>query len=675
MPDDVLLGADLGTSGLKLVALDHAGRVVAEAERGYPVDRPRSRPRGDRRARPGGRRFDEALSAVAPRAARRPGARAGPVRARCTAPSSWTPPGGRCGRRCCGPTRRAAAELDLWRALPGADRAALANPLVAGDDRPACSPGWPGTSRRRCGRPPPCCCPRTRSGPRCCPDRPPGSPTAATPRRRCSGTSPPTTGRRRRSPPPASTRCCCRPCARPARSLGTAALPVGEVPVVTGGADTPLALLAAGTPVAQLNLGTGAQLLAPGLGAAGRSPIRSCTATPTSRAAGTPWRRCRTAARRGSGCAACSGMSWAELFDAAAAAPAGAGGVAFRPFLTGERGRRRPARPTGAAGAACTRARPARTWRARPSRGSCSRSAPRSRCSTVPDGGRAGRAHRRRGAGAAGPAAAGRRAGPSGAAPAAAQRLGDRGGHAGRARGRGRRRPGAPDRRGARPAGRRRAAQARRTAGRGPSGQAASGPAGAVGRTRSEGGVVQEAVGRQRAPAARAGRAGEVGEPAAGLPDDHVERGEVPQRDLGLAGDVDRALGQQAVAPEVAVGAGAPDRPGEVEEAVEQAALLPAGEAGVGQARVVAASLTCETRQRVADSSRRPVHAPTSFAAHQRLFSAGAETRPTTGSSPSNSEISVAHTGTPRTKFLVPSIGSSTQRRGPWPGRRRTPRP
>ena len=38
--DDVLLGADLGTSGLKLVALDLSGRIVAEAERGYPIERP-----------------------------------------------------------------------------------------------------------------------------------------------------------------------------------------------------------------------------------------------------------------------------------------------------------------------------------------------------------------------------------------------------------------------------------------------------------------------------------------------------------------------------------------------------------------------------------------------------------------------------------------------------------
>jgi xylulokinase len=32
------------------------------------------------------------------------------------------------------------------------------------------------------------------------------------------------------------------------------------------------------------------------------------------------------------------GLSWAELFEAAASVPAGAGGVVFRPFLTGERG-------------------------------------------------------------------------------------------------------------------------------------------------------------------------------------------------------------------------------------------------------------------------------------------------------------------------------------------------
>src|ERR671920_807447 len=76
---------------------------------------------------------------------------------------------------------------------------------------------------------------------------------------------------------------------------------------------------------------------------------------------------------------------------------------------------------------------------------------------------------------------------------------------------------------------------------------------------------------------------------------------------------------------------------------------------------------TPDTVQRVADSSRRPVQAPTPLAAHQRRLSAGAETRPTTGSSPSMRAMSVAQTGTPRTKFFVPSIGSSTHLREPCP--------
>jgi hypothetical protein len=59
----------------------------------------------------------------------------------------------------------------------------------------------------------------------------------------------------------------------------------------------------------------------------------------------------------------------------------------------------------------------------------------------------------------------------------------------------------------------------------------------------------------------------------------------------------------------------------------------------------------------------RPVQAPPSRAAHQRRLSAGALTTPTMTSSSSISPMSVAHTGTPRTKFLVPSIGSMTQQR------------
>ena len=44
--------------------------------------------------------------------------------------------------------------------------------------------------------------------------------------------------------------------------------------------------------------------------------------------------------------------------------------------------------------------------------------------------------------------------------------------------------------------------------------------------------------------------------------------------------------------------------------------------------------------------------------AHQRRPRAGAETTPVVMFGPSRIAINVAHTGTPRTKFLVPSIGS-----------------
>ena len=49
--------------------------------------------------------------------------------------------------------------------------------------------------------------------------------------------------------------------------------------------------------------------------------------------------------------------------------------------------------------------------------------------------------------------------------------------------------------------------------------------------------------------------------------------------------------------------------------------------------------------------------------AHQRRWSCGADTTPSTTSSSTTSAIRVAQTGTPRTKFLVPSIGSMIQRR------------
>ncbi len=83
--------------------------------------------------------------------------------------------------------------------------------------------------------------------------------------------------------------------------------------------------------------------------------------------------------------------------------------------------------------------------------------------------------------------------------------------------------------------------------------------------------VVQEAVGGDGAAGRRAGTALQVGEPPARLLDDERDRGQVVQRDLGLGGDVDRALGHQHVGPEVAVRPGPPGRGEQVEEGPQPA--------------------------------------------------------------------------------------------------------
>ena len=61
------------------------------------------------------------------------------------------------------------------------------------------------------------------------------------------------------------------------------------------------------------------------------------------------------------------------------------------------------------------------------------------------------------------------------------------------------------------------------------------------------------------------------------------------------------------------------------------------------------------------------VQAPSPRAAHQRRPSAGALTTPTTAAPRTVSAISEPHTPRPREKFLVPSIGSSTQARSARP--------
>ena len=332
MPDDVLLGADLGTSGLKLVALDPSGQVVAEAERGYAIERP-APDRAESDVDTWRHAFDEALAAVAPALA---GSR---VRALGIAGQMHgtvlVDGAGRALRRALlWADSRAAAELDLWRVLPEADRAALANPLV---------PGMTGPQLAWLARHEPAALARAASvllpkdalratllpGPAVT-DRSDASATLLWDVTADDWSRPAITA--------AGLDDGLLPDVRPSDEIvGTATLPVGEVPVVTGGADTPAALLAAGSPLAQVNLGTGAQLRRPGWAP---RPVPNPVVHGYADVSG-GWYAMAALQNGGSAwewVGGVLGLTWSELFDAAAETRAGAGGVAFRPFLTGERG-------------------------------------------------------------------------------------------------------------------------------------------------------------------------------------------------------------------------------------------------------------------------------------------------------------------------------------------------
>jgi xylulokinase len=332
---EVLLGADLGTSGLKLVALDLDGAVVAEAEAGYALDRP-GPDRAETEVRTWRSAFDETLAAIAPALA------ASRVRAFGLAGQMHgavlVDAGGAALRPALlWPDRRAVAEAGLWRALPVADRAALANPIVPGMTGPMLA--WlarhePEVVSRAAAVLLPKDALRATLVP--------GADPRVTDRSDASATLLWDVGADGWSAAavagtgiPAQL----LPAVRPSTDVvGTAELLGAAVPVVVGGADTPLALLAAGAGAAvQINLGTGVQVLRP-------VAVPRPTADPLvhTYADGTGgWYSMAALVNGGSAWAwVCGvlGMSWAQLFEAAAASAPGAGGVRFRPFLAGERG-------------------------------------------------------------------------------------------------------------------------------------------------------------------------------------------------------------------------------------------------------------------------------------------------------------------------------------------------
>ncbi|MGY1604318.1 FGGY family carbohydrate kinase [Geodermatophilus sp. SYSU D00815] len=328
-----MLGADVGTSGLKVVALAADGTVVAEAEAGYEPDRPQ----------PGWAQNDVGTWAGAleeglgrldlPAGARVLGLglsgqmhgavlvdRAG---AALTPALLWA-------------DSRATAEVARWRALPPADRAALANPLVPGMTGPLLA--WlaahePAAVDRAAA----VLLPKDalRAG------LVAGSPLV-TDRSDASATllwDVVADGWSAAAVAAAGVPAGLLPAVRPsAEVVGTARLAVGEVPVVVGGADTPLALLAAGMGDGVLvNLGTGVQVLH-----AGARPV-AADDPPVHRYADVDGGWYAMAALQNGGSAwawvrQVLGFSWPDFFAAAGSVPAGAGGVRFRPFLTGERG-------------------------------------------------------------------------------------------------------------------------------------------------------------------------------------------------------------------------------------------------------------------------------------------------------------------------------------------------
>ncbi|MGY2129091.1 FGGY family carbohydrate kinase [Blastococcus sp. SYSU DS0617] len=335
MTGGVFLGADLGTSGLKVVALDDAGVVVAEAEREYAHDRP-APDRAEIDVGVWRTAVDGAVEELGAALAGRPvlalglsGQMHGAV---------LVDPAGRPVRPALlWPDGRAAGELARWRRLPVADRAALANPLVAGMTGPMLA--WlaahePDAVARAAAVLLPKDALRIALVP--------GAEVAVTDRSDASATllwDVVADGWSAAATAAAGVPAELLPVVRPATEVvGMTSVGGLEVPVVVGGADTPLALLAAGTTTGlQVNLGTGAQVLQPG------RPPRPVADPATHGYADVSGSWYAMAALRNGGSAwawvrAVLGLSWAELVDAAAGAAPGAGGVLFRPFLTGERG-------------------------------------------------------------------------------------------------------------------------------------------------------------------------------------------------------------------------------------------------------------------------------------------------------------------------------------------------
>ena len=330
---DVVLGADLGTSGLKAVALSADDRaVVAEAEVHYGYDSPR----------PGWaetdvavwrQALDDALAALRLSGRRVLGlGLAGQMHGAVLVDPSGRP----LAPAVLWPDTRAVAEVDRWRALPEADRAALANPLVPGMTGPVLA--WLAGNRPDVvDRAAAVLLPKDALRASLLPGAPlvtDRSDASATLLWDVPGGRWSTAAVRAAGVPAALL-----PDVRPSSELvGELVRDGSRIPVVVGGADTPLALLAAGVQDGlQVNLGTGAQVLRPGAApVAVADPVTHLYAD-----ADDGWYAMAALLNGGSvlaWAAGVLGVAEPQLLELAVTAPPGAGGVRFAPWLVGERG-------------------------------------------------------------------------------------------------------------------------------------------------------------------------------------------------------------------------------------------------------------------------------------------------------------------------------------------------
>ena len=343
--DQAVLGLDLGTSGLKAALWSLTGRLVADAEAAYPVERPQA---GWAQTEPAAWRaaLEQVVRALSP-ALRAHRLQAVGLAGQMHGLVLTDDAGSSLGPALTWSDQRASVQLERWRTLPRERRAALANPLVPGMTGPMLA--WLSEHDAELVR---------QADRLLLPKdvlRSMLVPSAVTDRSDASGTllwdvaadtwavdTMEQLGLPARLLPPVTAS---RAVVGHTDLLGVLAGSTDGVPVVTGAADTPAAILGnGGTTARQINLGSGGQVLA----RANRAHPEVDPDVHLYADAGNGWYVMAALQNAGLALTWVTQMlqlSWEELFAAAARTEAGADGVSFLPFLEGERGAIAPTAP------------------------------------------------------------------------------------------------------------------------------------------------------------------------------------------------------------------------------------------------------------------------------------------------------------------------------------------